>query len=284
MTFTTTMTVDELAEHLTNPNWVVLDARFGLDDESLGAQLYAEGHLPGAHQADLGRHMAGPIVPGVTGRRPFPEARDFAQTLTAWGIDDDTQVVVYDGQSGMMAGARLWLMLRWMGHDAVAVLDGGYAAWTLAGLPVTTEIPEPVQRSTPFTARVRPELLADVAEVDVIRADPAYRLLDARSDQAFHGEGPAHDPVVGHIPGAVLCDRAHNTGADGHFKSVDQLRQQFLEVMGEVPIDRVVVYCGSGVTAAQNVLAMEIAGLSGARMYVGSWSEWITDPERGVEL
>ncbi|MCX6460287.1 MAG: sulfurtransferase [Actinobacteria bacterium] len=284
MTYTTTITSAELGEHLTDPKWVVLDARFDLEDESLGAQLYAESHVPGAHYADLGRHMAGPIIPGVTGRRPFPDAGEFARTLTAWGIDDDTHVVVYDGQSGMMAGARLWLMLRWMGHDAVAVLDGGFAAWTQAGMPVTSEPSEPAVREAPFAPRVRSELLADVAEVEVIRADPTFRLLDARSELAFHGQGPAHDPKVGHIPGAISCDRAATTGADGHFKSADELREQFLEVMGEVPIDRVVVYCGSGVTAAQNVLAMEIAGLSGARMYVGSWSEWITNPDHGVAL
>lgn len=282
MSFTTLVSAADLAAHLDDPGWVVLDARFTLDDESWGNAAYASGHIPGAFRADLADHLAGPIVTGVTGRRPFPDPDVFAQTLSGWGIDDTTQVVVYDVENGLMAAARVWLMLRWMGHDAIAVLDGGLPAWIDAGLPVDQDVPAP--RTASFQARVRPEALASADEVDAVRRDERFRVFDSRSAEGYHGLGHYNDPVVGHIAGAGLADRAEVTSPEGRFRPVAELRAHFEALIGDTPPENVIFYCGSGVTAAENVLAMTHAGLPGSRMYVGSWSEWITVPSREIEL
>ncbi len=282
MPFTTVISVDELQARLEDPDVVILDARFTLDDEGWGKRAFSEGHIPGARQADLADDMAGPIIPGVTGRRPFPDPDVFAERLCAWGIDDATQVVTYDSDSGLMAASRLWLMLRWMGHDDVAVLDGGYPAWLAAGGPTTTEVPSVAPRA--FTPRLRPEMLADVDEVDAARVESPTRVFDSRGAEGYHGGGFYHDPVRGHIAGAGLADRAETTAPDGRFRTTSELREHYTGLIGGRPPHEVIFYCGSGVTAAQNVLAMTHAGLPGARMYVGSWSEWIVDPARPVEL
>ncbi|MGI9196915.1 MAG: sulfurtransferase [Candidatus Nanopelagicales bacterium] len=282
MDFRTLITVEELRARLDDPDLVILDARFSLDDEQWGKRAYADGHIPGALQADTADHLAGTIVPGVTGRRPFPEPDDFARQLGAWGIGDATQVVAYDADGGLMSAARVWLMLRWMGHDGVAVLDGGWQAWVASGAPVETEArtPEP----TAFTAQLRPEMLADVDEVDEFRQRPLTCVFDSRGAEGYHGGGVYHDPVRGHIAGAGLADRAHTLTEDKRYRSPDELRAHYESLIGDQDPREIIFYCGSGITAAQNVLAMTIAGLPGSRMYVGSWSEWITDPARPVEL
>ena len=278
----TIVSAEWLRAHLGDPGLVVLDARFSLDDEEWGHRAYLEGHVPGALYADTATHLAGEIIPGVTGRRPFPEPERFAAQLGAWGIDDATQVVTYDADGGRMSAARVWLMLRWMGHDRVAVLDGGWQAWLAAGGEVTQVIAEPEQ--TVYPMRLRPELLADVDEVDEHRQRPRTCVFDSRGAEGYHGGGVYHDPVRGHIAGAGLADRANTTHADLTFRSPDELRAYYLDLLAGVDPREVIYYCGSGITAAQNVLAMSIAGLEGSRMYVGSWSEWITDPRRPVEL
>lgn len=278
----TVVSTDWLRAHLDDPRLVVLDARFSLDDEEWGERAYREGHIPGARYADTATHLAGDIIPGVTGRRPFPEPERFAEQLGAWGIDETTQVVTYDADGGRMSAARVWLMLRWMGHDRVAVLDGGWQAWLAAGGGTTPVIPEP--EHTTFPLRLRPELLADVDEVDEHRQRPQTCVFDSRGAEGYHGGGVYHDPVRGHIAGAGLADRANTTHADLTFRSPEELRAYYLDLLDGVDPSEVIYYCGSGITAAQNVLAMSIAGLEGSRMYVGSWSEWITDPRRPVEL
>jgi len=282
MSYTSVISTSDLAPHLGDPGWVILDARFDLEDEPWAARAFAEGHIPGAQQADLARDMGGEIIPGKTGRRPFPEPDAFARTLSAWGVAAGTQVVVYDAQNGLMAAARMWHMIRWMGHDAVALLDGGLPVWVEEGRPMTDEPTVPVPST--FEPRVRDELLSSLTDVEAIRTDPAYRLLDARSAEGFRGEGVYHDPKRGHIPGALLCDRAENSGADGRFKSPEELRARYAEILGDTPPENAVFYCGSGVVAAQNIVAMERAGLSGSLLFVGSWSEWIIDPEHDVEV
>ena len=282
MTFTTLISAEDLAANINSPGWVILDARFTLDDEQWGKAVYATGHIPGAMHADLAEDLSGPVIEGVTGRRPFPDPNAFADRLSAWGIDRSTQVVAYDAEGGLMAASRLWLMLRWLGHDAVAVLDGGLPAWVEAGLPVTDQPSTP--QGANFTPDVRGELLADIDEVDKVRQDGDFCVFDSRSADGYHGLGKYYDPVKGHIPGAGLANRADTTGADGRFRSVAELRGHYEELIGETPPENVIFYCGSGVTAAQNVLAMTHAGLPGSRMYVGSWSEWILDPNRPVEL
>lgn len=278
----TVVSADWLREHLGDPSLVILDARFSLDDEEWGQRTYLEGHIPGAHYADTATHLAGEIIPGVTGRRPFPEPERFAEQLGAWGIDDTTQVVTYDADGGRMSAARVWLMLRWMGHDRVAVLDGGWQAWLAAGGEITQTVPEPA--ATKYPMRLRPELLADVDEVDEHRQRSATCVFDSRGAEGYHGGGVYHDPVRGHIAGAGLADRANTTHEDLTFRSPEELRAYYLDLLDGVDPHEVIYYCGSGITAAQNVLAMSIAGLEGSRMYVGSWSEWITDPRRPVEL
>jgi thiosulfate/3-mercaptopyruvate sulfurtransferase len=263
---------------------VILDARFSLDDEAWGDRAYVDGHITGAQRADLARHLAGPIIEGKTGRRPFPTAQDFAVTVRSWGIGPSTQVVVYDADRGLMAAARVWFMLRWVGHDAVAVLDGGLPAWEAEGFPLTSEVTAPPPPSSSFELAERPGMLADIDQVDAVRESQPTRVFDSRGPEGYHGQGKYYDPVRGHIKGAGLADRAETLTESGTFRSPEQLREQYDTLRAGRNPDEIIFYCGSGVTAAQNVLAMEHAGLPGARMYVGSWSEWILDPEREVEL
>jgi thiosulfate/3-mercaptopyruvate sulfurtransferase len=278
----TIVSVAWLRENLGDPDLVILDARFSLDDEQWGEHAYREAHVPGALYANTATHLSGEIIPGVTGRRPFPEPEVFAQQLGAWGIGNASQVVVYDADGGRMSAARVWLMLRWLGHDRVAVLDGGWQAWLDGGGEVSGVVPEP--RGTTYTMRLRPELLADVHEVDEHRQRPSTCVFDSRGAEGYHGGGVYHDPVRGHIAGAGLADRANTTNPDLTFRSSEELRAYYLDLLDGVDPGEVIYYCGSGITAAQNVLGMHIAGLDGSRMYVGSWSEWITDPSRPVEL
>lgn len=282
MTYRTIIPTQALADHLGAPDWIVLDARFTLDNEEQGRTEYEHSHIFGAIYADLASDLAGPIVPGVTGRRPLPDIADFTETLSRWGIGPHTQVVTYDASGGLMAASRTWWMLRWAGHEAVAVLDGGWQAWTSEGRPVSNEIPSPARRE--FAARPRPELAVTVDDVDRARLDPEWAVFDARSEEGFHGRGVYHDPVRGHIPGARLANRADTLDVDGRFKSPAELREHFLGLAGAVRPERTIFYCGSGVTAAQDLVAFAHAGLGDARHYVGSWSEWIIDPERPVEL
>jgi thiosulfate/3-mercaptopyruvate sulfurtransferase len=282
MPFTTLITASELGEILDADDTVVLDARFTLDDEAWGERVFRQGHIPGAQQADLAVHMAGPIVPGVTGRRPFPDPEEFARQAGRWGIHDASQVVVYDAEGGLMAASRLWLMLRWVGHDRVAVLDGGLPAWIAAGGALTTEVRPGEARD--FSLRLRPDLLVEVEEVVQARTREQTCVFDSRGAEGYHGLGHYNDPVRGHIAGAGLADRAQTMTADQHLRPVDELQEHYRGLIGSQDPGDIIFYCGSGVTAAQNVLAMTHAGLAGSRMYVGSWSEWIVDPSRPVEL
>ena len=280
--FRTIISAPGLQNILTRPDVVVLDARFSLDDETWGARAFSEGHIPTAQRADLSEHLAGPIVPGVTGRRPLPDPADFARQLGTWGIDESTQVVVYDAESGLMAAARAWLMMRWLGHDRVAVLDGGLAAWIDAGGEVTME--ETPRSPRTFVPRIRADLLAEADEVDAQRVLEPTRVFDSRGLDVHHGRVPSHDPVNGHIASTGLADRARTLGPNGRLRPTTELQDYYGSLIGDLNPGDVIFYCGSGVTAAQNVLAMEHAGLPGSRMYVGSWSEWITDPSRAIEL
>lgn len=280
--YRTLASVDDLMAVIEDPHLVILDARFSLDDEEWGRRAFADGHIPGAQQADLAEHLAGEIIPGVTGRRPFPDPARFAEQLRTWGIDETTPVVTYDAEGGLMAASRLWLMLRWAGHDRVAVLDGGLQAWVAAGGRLTTQVHH--RDPSTFTLRLRPELLAEVDEVEQARRLAPTRVFDSRGADGYHGRGHYYDPVRGHIAGAGLADRAETMDSTGQLRSAAELNTHYRSLIGDLDPTEVIFYCGSGVTAAQNVLAMEHAGLPGSRMYVGSWSEWITDPSREIEL
>jgi thiosulfate/3-mercaptopyruvate sulfurtransferase len=273
------VSAEQVAPHLGDPRWVIADCRFRLEEPGFGAGAYAQAHVPGAVYADLNRDLSGPVIAGRTGRHPLPEVASLARTLSAWGVDASVQVVAYDDSGGSMA-ARLWWLLRWLGHRAVAVLDGGWAAWVAAGLPIEQEVrPRAARR---FQPHVRSELVADADVVNAIRLDPQWRLLDARAAERFRGIRETIDPVAGHIPGAVSAPYAENLDAGGRFLPESELRRRYARLLAGVPADRCVCYCGSGVTAAHDVLAIFRAGLGEARLYPGSWSEWILDPRRPV--
>lgn len=282
MSYTTLISTSDLARNLENSEFVIFDVRFSLDDEAWGRSAYDQAHIPGAHYADLGTDLSGEIIPGVTGRRPFPTVSAFTKTLSNWGITPDTQVVCYDAESGLMAASRLWLMFRWMGHDKVAVLDGGLTAWNRESLPLNQEKKD--ISTTNFIPKLRNDLLVEVEIVDQARNDANYCVFDSRGAEGYHGGGKYYDPVRGHIAGAGLADRAEVTDSNGLFKSKSELKKHYETLTKGVSPENTIFYCGSGVTAAQNVLAMEHAGISGSKMYVGSWSEWITDPSREIAL
>jgi thiosulfate/3-mercaptopyruvate sulfurtransferase len=276
--FTTLISPAELAPHVADTDWLVVDCRFELGKPETGERAYAAGHIPHAIYAHLDRDLAAPVTL-QTGRHPLPSPEKFAATLGSWGLTPATQVVAYDADNAAYA-ARLWWLLRWVGHEAVAVLDGGFKAWTAAGLPTTTEVSP--RRAGHFVARPNRDMWYDAREVAerVQRAD--WRLLDARAPERFAGQVEPIDPVAGHVPSARNHPFASNLGSDSRFATVQELRRRFEQSQAGVADDHTIVMCGSGVTACHLLLAMEAAGKRGARLYAGSWSEWIRDPSRGV--
>jgi thiosulfate/3-mercaptopyruvate sulfurtransferase len=278
MAHTTIVSTDELAVALGDTRWAVVDVRFDLADSLAGRRAYEAGHIPGAVFADLNKDLSAEPG-GRRGRHPLPPLPGFIDRVGRWGIDARTQVVVYDDAGGAFA-ARLWWLLRLVGHDAVAVLDGGIGKWLAEGKPVRAglEAREPKQ----FAGSVRGHYVADIAAVDELRRDPTRALIDARAPDRFQGLNETLDPVAGHIPGARNRFFKDNLNADATLKPPDALRAELETVLAGVSPDRAVVYCGSGVTACQNLLALEHAGMAGARLYPGSWSEWCSDPNRPI--
>jgi thiosulfate/3-mercaptopyruvate sulfurtransferase len=278
MTYSTLITPAELAPHLGDPAWAIVDCRFDLFHVEWGQQAYRAAHIPGAVYAHLDRDLSGPKT-GRNGRHPLPDWNVFMRRLGEWGIGPGVQVVAYDQDSGMYA-SRLWWMLRYLGHPAVAVLDGGLARWQREGQPAASG--EERRAPAAFAGRPRPEMIATAADVDRLRQDPAYAVLDARSPERFRGETEPLDPVAGRIPGARNHFSNDSLQADGTFLPPESLRARLLERLGGVPPENVVSYCGSGVAACQNLLALEVAGLPGGRLYPGSYSEWCADPARAI--
>lgn len=277
MTFTTVIPPDELRVRLGAPDLVIFDCRHALADFGLGRRLYDESHVPGAFFAGVEEDLAGEKT-GTNGRHPLPDPQTFVRFLRARGVGNATQVVAYDGGGDMFA-PRFWFLTRWIGHDAVAVLDGGFTAWNLAGFPVSAAPARPAPEGD-LTLRLRPELVVDAAYVGEHLNDPAMQLLDARAGERYRGETEPIDPVAGHIPGARNRPFKENFEDDGRLKSSEQLRSEF-ESAGFDP-KRTVHQCGSGVSAAVTHFAMHHAGLEGSRVYNGSWSEWVSDPSRPI--
>ncbi|HMM53812.1 MAG TPA: sulfurtransferase [Candidatus Desulfobacillus sp.] len=277
-TFTTLIGAAELAPHLDDARWRVFDCSFDLVHPQAGELAWREARIPGALYAHLERDLSGPIT-GKTGRHPLPDPDRFAARLGEWGVGNDSQVVAYDDAGGTYA-ARLWWMLRWLGHDAVALLDGGIDAWEAAGFETGDVSPTPVP--TVFVPRLRPQMAVDLAFMTEPAKSGAVFLLDARNAQRFRGENETLDPVAGHIPGSVNRFFMDNLQADRRFKPAEALRAEYEALLGDRGAGEVVHSCGSGVTACHNLLAMEVAGLSGSRLYPGSWSEWCADPSRPV--
>ena len=274
--YTTLVDPVTLMSSMHDPDWVVLDARFELAAPAKGEAQYREGHIPGARYVSLDADLSGPKI-GTTGRHPLPDPATAAAAFGRLGIGDDTQVVVYDADAGSFA-ARVWWMLRWLGHPSVAVLDGGLAAWTRAGLALSDD--EEHWEAARFTPRVEAATRVGVADV-LPHVQAGHVLVDARASDRFRGQNETLDPVAGHIPGAVNRFFQHNLTADKTFKTPDELRAEWRPLVGG-DATTAVMYCGSGVTACHNLLALEHAGLPGARLFAGSWSEWCADPSRPV--
>jgi thiosulfate/3-mercaptopyruvate sulfurtransferase len=272
---TTLISVAGLAQHLDDPAFIIFDCRHELTNPEFGTRAYAQSHIPGALFAHLDRDLAAPLT-GHNGRHPLPAPDVFAEWLARMGVSNDKQVIAYDNAGGVY-GSRLWWMLRWMGHQSVAVLDGGWQAWLAAGQPVTAEVPAPILGQ--FTGRPQ-KAPVDAKYVLEHLQSPDMVLVDARANDRYHGQNETIDPVGGHIPGALNRFFKDNLTPQGFFKSPEQLREDFRPFVGGGSPQKIVSQCGSGVTACHNLLAMEIAGLTGGRLYPGSWSEWIADPSR----
>ncbi len=275
--YTTLIDTATLHAHLHDPRWIIVDCRFNMAAPEAGRKAYQDVHLPGARYAHLDADLSSPITPD-TGRHPLPDPMRLAHTFGEWGIGPETQVVVYDDMGGMLAAARLWWLLRWLGHKAVAVLDGGLPAWQRAGLPLTDALPT-VQPAI-FAAQPNNDQWLTTTQVSALSAENV--LLDARGAARYRGEMEPIDPVAGHIPGAFNLPTESHLTPEGHFLPLAELRAQFDAVLNGRSPSAVVHSCGSGVTACHNLLAMEIAGLSGSRLYAGSWSEWIRNPNRPI--
>lgn len=279
MAFTTLLDAETLSRHLDDPGFAIIDCRFKLADDAWGELEYLDGHIAGAGYAHLNRDLSG-VKTGSNGRHPLPDPDALKRTLGQLGIDPTIQVVAYDQDNGMFA-SRLWWLLRWLGHDAAAVLDGGFAKWTAERRPVVSGRESRAART--FSGTPRSELVVDANEVDALRRRSDWRLLDARAPERYRGETEPLDKVAGHIPGAVNYFFQNNVDERGAFAAPDDLRIRLQEAIGNVAPDHVVCYCGSGVTACQNLMALERAGIRGAKLYPGSWSEWSSDSKRPVE-
>lgn len=271
------ISIDDVLPRLEKGQWTIIDCRFYLADITQGHQEYLAGHIPGAWYAHLDDDLSGSIHPGLTGRHPLPSIKKLNALFSKWGIEEGRQVLVYDQGHGGIA-ARLWWMLRWMGHEKVAVLNGGWAAYLAANGPVTNLTPETPPSA--FKASPRMQWLAQVEEVNERKEEVDFCLIDARAAVRYRGEQEPIDVVAGHIPGAINLPFKENLTEAGFWKSPEELQQRFGPYVRDT--EHTVVYCGSGVTACHNLLAMKHGNLPEGRLYAGSWSEWIVDEEREV--
>jgi thiosulfate/3-mercaptopyruvate sulfurtransferase len=278
MAYNTVISAEDLHSRLDADDWVVVDCRFTLSDAAAGQRAYDEGHIPGARYMHLDDDLAAPVTEN-TGRHPLPDPEKLAKKLGELGIGNTTQVVVYDDTFGAMA-SRLWWLLRWMGHDKVALLDGGLPAWIRKKLPLTTEYPS-IESKT-FTPTLRNEMVVDMPTMETIVDGGESVIVDARAEERFTGEVEPLDKVAGHIPGSLNLPFEDNLDLDGTFMSKEEMQELYKEILGDKDGSHTIMMCGSGVTACHNLVAMEIAGFTGARLYAGSWSEWITNPDHEV--
>jgi thiosulfate/3-mercaptopyruvate sulfurtransferase len=278
--YTTLISTDELARQLADPALVLVDCRHNLSDVDAGQRAYGASHLPGARFMHMDRDLSGERT-GRNGRHPLPDVAALSGSLSRAGIDASKQVVAYDQNNGMWA-SRLWWLLHWLGHDAAAVLDGGIDKWIAEGRPITADRPS-VQSARFVAMTPRPV----ISSADILRglsnhSSNPLTIIDARAPERFRGDIEPLDPVAGHIPGAINRPYGANLTPQQTFKPAELLRAEFDAQLGGAPLSSVVHQCGSGVTACHNLLAMEVAGLPGSRLYPGSWSEWVADPARPV--
>ncbi len=276
--FTTLITAQTLREHFGRADWAIVDCRFDLLRPAWGQEAYLQGHVPGAIYASLEKDISAPST-GTNGRHPLPPDLILAAAFSRWGIDRKTQVVAYDDNGGGYA-ARAWWCLRYLGHDRVALLDGGLPAWVEAGMPLRSG--EEQRAPAKFRPAPRPGLRIDASEIAASARTSRLRLIDARAPERYRGDEEPIDPVAGHIPAAVNHPWQSNLDAQGRFRPAAELRLEYLALLRGQPPESAAVYCGSGVTACHDLLAMSYAGLDGARLYPGSWSEWCSNAARPV--
>ncbi|MCD2449160.1 sulfurtransferase [Methylicorpusculum oleiharenae] len=278
MNFTTLISPEQIATSINQPNWIIFDCRFSLADTEAGARAYRRGHLPNARYAHLDKDLSSAIT-DFTGRHPLPHFGLLSKKLGQWGVDNQSQIVVYDDAGGAFAG-RMWWLLKTLGHDTVAVLDGGIPHWQKSQLPITTTLPKLSAKQ--FRPYLDDSRWVNALQVQNDLAGKKCCLIDARTPERFKGIQEPVDPVAGHVPGAINRPFQLNLNADGSFKPADKLSEQFSQLLGTTNPEQTIHMCGSGVTACHNLLAMEIAGLKGSKLYAGSWSEWIRDKNRPV--
>jgi len=274
------VTVDELAAHVDHPDWIVVDCRFDLMDPDAGRAAWNAGHIPGAFYADLDRDLAAPVAAdGAGGRHPLPDRDAIIRLFRSWGVHPTSRVVAYD-DAGNAVASRLWWLLRWCGHERAAVLDGGFPAWESAGHPVSAEAPAAGEGSFDGDPGAMPVI--DAESVASRLADGRLLLFDARIADRFAGKVEPLDKRAGHVPGAVNAPLPDNLRADKCFRARGELEAYYRAAMGEKRIADVACMCGSGVTACHTLLALELAGMPGASLYAGSWSDWISDTARPI--
>jgi len=275
--FSTLINPEDLVKNLQNPDWVVFDCRFSLAEPDAGQLSYIQGHIPNARYVNLDHDLSSPKT-ATTGRHPLPNVDVFASKLSMWGVNKNTQVVIYDSAEGAFA-ARMWWMLRWLGHDAVALLNGGFERWQNEGHPVTAKLPDLTPRQ--FIAQPNADMLIDADAVETAR-QAGKIIIDARGPDRFAGQNETLDPIGGHVPSAINMPFMGNLAENKTFLSENELKDRFTQVFGQTPSEEVINMCGSGVTACHNLLAMEMIGMTDSKLYVGSWSDWITTPSRPV--
>ncbi len=280
MTYQTIISVEDLNKNINNQDWFVFDCRFMLKDPHSGLQKFSLGHIPGAQFADMDNDLAAPMTP-TSGRHPLPNPDELIKKLQSWGLNNSSQVICYDDMSGAFA-ARMWWLLKWLGHENVAVLDGGIDLWTGSGLELETDVKK--RTTGTFSGHANNNMWVDVEFVKQEIAQNNITLLDARSEERYTAKDTKTDPVAGHVPGAISIPFSGNLSKQGVFLSKGELQTRFAAMVNNAEKKEVVNMCGSGVTACHNLLAMSVADLPMTRLFVGSWSEWIKDKSRPVAI
>lgn len=278
MVYDSLISASDVYKNLDNKDWVIIDCHFDLAEPEAGWEEHQKEHIPGALYAHLNRDLSGKIIPGKTGRHPLPKIKDFSETVSDWGIDGKVQVVAYDNGGGKIA-ARLWWLLKWLGHESVAVLDGGLKAWKAEGFPLERKVNSNLRRN--FQPALRPDMTKDLSQ-DANNLPSDFLIIDSRAPERFKGEEEPIDPVAGRIPGSINIFFQDNLTSNDKFRPAEELVERFSKRINRTS-ENVVFYCGSGVTAAHNILALYASGKGLAKLYPGSWSEWITEPNRPIE-
>jgi thiosulfate/3-mercaptopyruvate sulfurtransferase len=278
MSYKTTISEKDLKNNISNNDFIIFDTRCDIKDSGYGIDSYTEGHIENAIFVDVDTDLASEKQQG-TGRHPLPKVETFCDKLSHWGMDNNKQVVIYDDAGGAFAG-RMWWMLRWLGHEDVAVLDGGLNSWVKNGNKLITS-PTLFKKSY-FEPTINNEMIATLRDVENAQHVLNTILLDARSKERYEGISDPVDPIAGHVPGAISHPLGTNLDRTGKFKDKEELKHNFDKISHDLKEKEIISMCGSGITACHNILALEIAGIKNAKLYVGSWSEWITDPNRTV--